>query len=137
MTETMLYRLGESYLDEGRPLDALNVVSPIEAELTRNRAGLLLLGRGYYHSAQLERAQLTFERLVELDPTDAYARFLLGRTLERRSCPVEARTHYRIAAALSDDPEYHDRLALVTDQLERSSAAAAEADVPIEADRAR
>ena len=108
------YRLAQAYLDDGAPLAALESVRTVEEELAGSAAGLLLLARAYYRSAQLGRAERAFARLVELDPTDDYARFALGRTLERQSRPEEAAAHYRIAAALSPRPDYLDRLAAVT-----------------------
>ncbi len=107
------YLLAQTYLDDGAPLAALETVRAVEQELAGSAAGLLLLARAYYHSAQLGRAERAFARIVELDPTDDYARFALGRTLERQSRPAEAAAHYRIAAALSPRPDYLERLAAV------------------------
>ncbi|MFD0886350.1 disulfide bond formation protein DsbA, partial [Streptosporangium algeriense] len=59
-------------------------------------------------SAQLGRARQTLEPLVERAPGDHYARFLLGRTLERSNRPGEALPHLRLAAAMSADPAYAD-----------------------------
>jgi cytochrome c-type biogenesis protein CcmH/NrfG len=117
------YRFAQAHLDAGEPLEALAMLRPLEDELAGHAAGLLLLGRGYYHSAQLERAQRAFERVVELDPSDAHARFLLGRTLERRSRPAEALVHYRLATAMSDHPDYRDRLELVAARLKGTPSA--------------
>jgi hypothetical protein len=104
------FRLAEAYLDGGDPLQALDMLEPLREELDGNVAGQLLLARAYYHSAQLGRAQVTLERLVDSAPSDHYARFLLGRTLERRSRPADALPHYRLAAAMAPDPEYRERL---------------------------
>jgi Flp pilus assembly protein TadD len=41
-------------------------------------------------------------------PTDAYARLVLGRTLQRRSRHEEARVHLRVAAALAPRPEFRE-----------------------------
>jgi hypothetical protein len=103
-------RLAEAYLDAGDALQALDMLSPLHQELDGNHAGQLLLARAYYHSAQLGRAQTTLERLVDSAPSDHYARFLLGRTLERRHRPAAALMHYRLAAAMATNPEYHERL---------------------------
>lgn len=121
MDEAVRYRLAQAYVDDGRPLEALELLRPVEQELTDTAAGLLLLGRAYYHSAQLKHAQRTLARLVELDPADAYARFLLGRTLERLSRLPEALTQYRLAVAMADDPEYRDRLALVAARVNQAT----------------
>src|SRR5436309_8939014 len=102
-------RLAEAYLDGGNPLQALDMLAPLHQELDGNDAGQLLLARAYYHSAQLGRAQATLERLVDSAPSDHYARFMLGRTLERRNQAAAAVAHYRLAAAMSADPEYRER----------------------------
>jgi Flp pilus assembly protein TadD len=112
------YRLAQTYLDDGAPLAALETVRPVEAQLAESAAGQLLIARAYFHSAQLGRAEHAFGRLVEMDPTDDFARFALGRTLERQNRPAEAAAHYRIAAALSPRPEYLERLAALTDSRE-------------------
>jgi Flp pilus assembly protein TadD len=108
MQETERYRLAEVYLDAGDPLEALSLLEPLAHELRRHAGGQLLLGRAYYHSAQLARAQDALERAVEMAPTDAYARLVLGRTLQRRSRHEEARVHLRVAAALDPRPEFRE-----------------------------
>lgn len=111
-------RLAEAYLEGGDPLQALDMLEPLHEELDGHSAGQLLLARAYYHSAQLGRAQATLEHLVELAPTDHYARFLLGRTLERRNRPAEALTHYQLALAMTGRAEYRDRVELVRARLQ-------------------
>jgi Flp pilus assembly protein TadD len=106
LQETERYRLAELHLETGDPLEALRLLEPLADELRTHAAGQLLLGRAYYHSAQLARAQDAFERVVEMAPTDAYARFALGRTLQRRSRHDEAEVHFRVAAALDPRPEF-------------------------------
>lgn len=60
----------------------------------------LLLARAYFHSAQLGRAAQVASLVVEQDPTDGYARQLLGRSLERAGRKDEAAGHLRVARAL-------------------------------------
>jgi hypothetical protein len=43
---------------------------------------------------------------VEDCPTDVWARFALGRALERQSRYAEALPHLRLAAVMSGDPEH-------------------------------
>ena len=107
MSEMERYRLAEGFLDIGKPLEALDLLEPMAAQLA-GASGQLLLGRAYFHSAQLNRARAALERSVELAPTDAYARFVLGRTLQRQSRHDEAATHFRVAAALDPRPEFCD-----------------------------
>jgi Flp pilus assembly protein TadD len=113
------YRLAELHLDMRDPLETLKLLEPMADELREHAAGQLLLGRAYYHSAQLGKAQEALERAVSLAPTDAYVRFILGRTLQRRSRHAEAGVQFRIAAALDGRPEYSEH----RDANERDTAA--------------
>jgi Flp pilus assembly protein TadD len=100
------YQLGLAYVADGDGLAAARVLEPaVEAEPT-SAALWTLLGRAYFIAARLRRAEAAFERVLELDPTDDHARFGLGRTLERQSRHDEALAQYRIAAALSPDPDH-------------------------------
>jgi Flp pilus assembly protein TadD len=59
------------------------------------------LGRAYYNSGQHERSRETFEQLLELDPSAHYAHFALGQSFKQLGRPREARTHLKLAVALS------------------------------------
>lgn len=108
MHETDRYRLATALLEAGDPLGALDLLEPMADQLDDMAAGQLLLGRAYYHSAQLQRAEKALVRVVDLAPTDAYARFVLGRTLQRQSRHAEAAVQFRVAAALDDNPEFRE-----------------------------
>jgi Flp pilus assembly protein TadD len=60
----------------------------------------LLLARAYYHSAQLGRAEQVLLGILEREPNEAYARLLMGRTLQRQRRHDEARGHIALAKAL-------------------------------------
>lgn len=69
------------------------------------------LGRAYFNSGQAERARGTFEALLEIDPSSHYAHYAIGQCLKRLGRVDRARTHLRLAAALSpDDPLYSGAL---------------------------
>lgn len=70
----------------------------------------LLAGRAYLFSAQFQRAELAFLRVIELDPSDHYARLALGRTLQRQGRLDEAQTQVRLAATMYPDPAYQEAL---------------------------
>ncbi|MFJ8025755.1 tetratricopeptide repeat protein [Streptomyces sp. NPDC096311] len=78
---------------------AARILDRLVQDFPDDNALRLLLGRAYYHSAQLKQAEATVRRLIERDPADAYAHLLLGRTLERQSRADEAAPYLRIAAA--------------------------------------
>jgi tetratricopeptide (TPR) repeat protein len=77
------------------------------------------LGRAYYNSGQHARAAEAFESLLEVDPSAHYAHYALGQSLKQLGRPREARTHLRLAVALSPKSRLYqaalDRLGLMTE----------------------
>ncbi|CAN5792238.1 hypothetical protein BH24CHL6_BH24CHL6_13690 [soil metagenome] len=72
------------------------------------------LGRAYYNSGQHARAEDAFRELLELDPSAAYGHFGLGQSLKQLGRRDEARTHLRLAVALSPDSTlYRNALARI------------------------
>ena len=59
------------------------------------------LGRAYHHAGQFELARATFEALLEVDPSAHWAHFALATSLRKLDRAPEARTHLRMAIALS------------------------------------
>lgn len=110
------YRAAAVLYDAGDPLGAARELEPLLDQDEPAKSVLELAGRAFFRSAQLARAEDAFSRLVERDPTDAYARFALGRTLERLSRAAEAATCYRIAVAMDPKADYVEALDRVTDQ---------------------
>ncbi|HEV8562012.1 MAG TPA: tetratricopeptide repeat protein [Actinophytocola sp.] len=104
------FRRAESLVAQRRPLDALAALAPVLDAEPDKPSVHLLAGRAYLGSAQLRRAEAAFQRVIELDPTDHYARFALGRTLQRLGRYPEAQTQLRIAAAMHPVPEYQEAL---------------------------
>jgi Flp pilus assembly protein TadD len=100
------FRQAEALVERRRPLDALKALEPLLNDEPDKPSVQLLAGRAYFHSAQLKRAERAFTRVLELDPTDHYARFVLGRTLQRLGRFVEALAQLRMASAMNPVPEY-------------------------------
>jgi tetratricopeptide (TPR) repeat protein len=67
------------------------------------RKGSILepLGRAYHHAGQFDRARETFDALLEVDPSAHWAHFALAASLRKLDRIAEARTHLRLAIALS------------------------------------
>ena len=65
------------------------------------------LGRAYHHSGQFERARETFEALVAIDPSAHWAHFALSESLRKLGRVDEARTHLKLAMALSPRTELY------------------------------
>ncbi|MGH3931047.1 MAG: tetratricopeptide repeat protein [Pseudonocardiaceae bacterium] len=104
------FRLAESLVAERRPLEALRELRPVLAAEPDAPSVQLLAGRAYLQSAQLRRAEESFLRVLEHNPSDHYARFALGRTLQRQSRLEEARAQLAMAAAMNPTPAYHEAL---------------------------
>jgi Flp pilus assembly protein TadD len=73
------------------------------------------LGRAYHHSGQFELARQTFEALLDLDPSAHWAHFALAASLRKLDRVAEARTHLRLAVALSPGSELYRRALLRLD----------------------
>jgi Flp pilus assembly protein TadD len=104
------YRWACRLLSSGDPHSALQVLRPLLDSETGNPAVLLVGARAAFDSAQVERAETLFRRIIELDPSDLYAHAGLGRTLQRRHRHREALPYLRIASALSPEPWYAEAL---------------------------
>ncbi len=115
--EVRWLRQAEALMDARDPLGALWTLRPLLADHGDDPAVRLLAARAYFGSAQLGRAGETLEALLERTPGDHYARFLLGRTLERANRLPEALPHLRLAAAMSPEPDYVDALDRVENRL--------------------
>jgi Flp pilus assembly protein TadD len=111
------FRRAETLLSQRRPLEALRELAAVVEQAPDTPSVQLLAGRAYLGSAQLKRAESAFLRVIELDPADHYARFALGRTLQRQGRLVEAKTQLRLATAMSPLPEYQEALGEVSARL--------------------
>ncbi|MDQ3826510.1 MAG: tetratricopeptide repeat protein, partial [Actinomycetota bacterium] len=94
------FRLAESLVLQRRPLEALRELAPVLDAEPDAPSVQLLAGRAYLQSAQLRRAEEAFLRVLDHNPSDHYARFALGRTLQRLSRLEEARAQLAMAVAM-------------------------------------
>ena len=104
------FRRAERLLADRRPLDAVQALGPVLDSRPDDASVQLLAGRAYFDSAQLRRAEEAFTRVLELNPADHYARFALGKTLQRQSRLAEALAQLKMAAAMDPRPEYQEAL---------------------------
>jgi predicted Zn-dependent protease len=104
------FRRAEMLIARNRPLDALQALGPVLADHPDHVSVQLLAGRAYLNSAQLHRAEEAFARVVDLDPADHYARFALGKALQRQGRLAEAHAQLKMAAAMDPRPEYQEAL---------------------------
>lgn len=104
------YRRAEMLIADRRPLDALAALTPVLESQPDDVSVQLLAGRAYLNSAQLQRAEHAFVRVLDLDPADHYARFALGKALHRQGRLAEAHAQLKMAAAMDPRPEYQEAL---------------------------
>lgn len=76
------------------------------------------LGRSYHHSGQFELARETFEALLDVDPSAHWAHFALAASLRKLDRVPEARTHLRLAVALSPGSSLYRQALAKVDPLE-------------------
>jgi Flp pilus assembly protein TadD len=95
-----LFRRGSAFLAAGHPAQAaLLLVRALRIEPQKNSIREAL-GRAYFALDDFERATGEFATIVADTPTDDYARFALGTSLQRLGRLDEARAQLKIARAL-------------------------------------
>ena len=100
------YQQAWSLIEASAPLKAIEILDPALSAEPDSASLRTLRAWAYFKSAQLGRAEADLTRLVERDPTDVWARFALGRVLERQSRYADALPHLRLAAVMSGDAEH-------------------------------
>ena len=96
-----LLQRGTALLAHRHAAQAAVVLARAAAIEPRKGSILEPLGRALFMSGQLDRAVETFETLLEIDPSNHYAHYALGRSLVRLGRRTEARTHLKLAVALA------------------------------------
>ena len=101
MTEAYeLYQEGRRRLKGGMAAQAtvaLEKARRLEPEKASIREAL---GIAYFRIRRWDAAEAEFRALLELSPTDHYAHYALGRTLEKQGREAEANGHYKLASRM-------------------------------------
>jgi Flp pilus assembly protein TadD len=96
-----LLQRGQALLERRHFAQAAIVLQRADRQEPAKGSILEALGRAYFNSGQAERAHTTFEALLEIEPSSHYAHFAIGQSLKRLGRTAPARTHLRLALALS------------------------------------
>lgn len=94
------FRYGQELLESRFPREAARVLQKVVDTEPGHGGAWELVGRAHFAAAHLEPAEEAFRRLVELEPTSAWAHTALGLTLDRQSRHREGAVQHRIAAGL-------------------------------------
>lgn len=97
------YKYGVELLESRFPRDAARVLRRVVDYSPENPEGWELLGRAYFAAALLGPAEEAFRRLIDLEPTNAWAHTALGLALSRQGRHAEGDEFHRIADALGGD----------------------------------
>jgi tetratricopeptide (TPR) repeat protein len=96
-----LLQRGQALLDRRHFAQAAIVLERADRQEPAKGSILEALGRAYFNSGQTERARSTFEALLDIEPSSHYAHYAIGQSLKRLGRTDQARTHLRLAVALS------------------------------------
>jgi Flp pilus assembly protein TadD len=107
-----LFREGQKRLRNGLtaqatvPLERAKRLEPQKASIRE------ALGIAYFRLRRWEEAEREFRTITdELDPTDDYAHYALGRALERQGRNAEANGHYKLASSMKPgSDQYSSRI---------------------------
>ena len=107
-----LFQQGRERLRKGMaaqatvPLEKAKRLEPEKASIRE------ALGIAYFRLARWQDAEREFRTIVEeLSPTDHYAHYALGRSLERQGKTAEANGHYKLASSMNPGSEtYSSRI---------------------------
>src|SRR3954462_6225700 len=100
------FREGKQRIRRGMPAQA---TVPLEKakRLEPGKASIReALGIAYFRLARWKEAEQEFRTIVEeLEPTDDYAHYALGRALEQQGRDAEANGHYKLASSMKPGSE--------------------------------
>jgi Flp pilus assembly protein TadD len=83
------------------PLEKAKRLEPDKASIRE------ALGIAYFRLQRWNEAEAEFRAVLELSPTDDYAHYALGRTLEHQGRTAEANGHYKLASSMAPQTEHY------------------------------
>ena len=106
-----LFQQGRAHLRSGMSAQATVALEKAK-RLEPDKASIReALGIAYFRIQRWQEAEAEFRAVLELSPTDDYAHYALGRSLEKQGRDAEANGHYKLASSLRPGSErYADRI---------------------------
>ena len=106
-------RRGRELLEGGRAAEAIAPLERARGLEPRRGSVLEVLGRAYYNNGMAGKAKLLFEEALEIDPTNAFARYALALCMWVDGERIKAVGQLRLAVAMEPG------CALYVEELER------------------
>jgi Flp pilus assembly protein TadD len=105
------FQRGRAHLKDGMAAQATVALEKAK-KLEPDKASIReALGIAYFQIQRWQEAEAEFRAVLELSPTDDYAHYALGRSLEKQGRDAEANGHYKLASSLSPESEtYAERI---------------------------
>jgi Flp pilus assembly protein TadD len=114
MSETYdLYQQGREHLAAGHAAQATVALEKAKKREPRKASIREALGIAYFRIQRWQEAEREFRAMLDLAPTDDYAHYALGRSLEKQGKDTEANGHYKLASSLR--PGHDDYAARIRD----------------------
>ena len=102
MSETYnLYRQGQRHMAAGMNAQATVALEKAKRREPAKASIREALGIAYFRIRRWKEAEEEFRACLEIAPTNDYAHYALGRSLEKQGRMNEANGHYKLASSLS------------------------------------
>ena len=106
-----LFKKGQEHLRKGRAAQATVALESAKRREPEKASIREALGIAYFRIQRWAEAEAEFRKVLELSPTDDYAHYALGRTLEKQGKTHEANGHYKLASTMvPGSKRYADRV---------------------------
>jgi len=102
-----LFQQGRTHLRKGRAAQATVALEKAKRREPDKASIREALGIAYFRIQRYDEAEREFRAMLELSPTDDYAHYGLGRSLEKLGRTKEANGHYKLASSLRPGTEQY------------------------------
>ena len=95
------FQEGRRRLKDGMPAQATVPLERAKRLEPRKASIREALGIAYFRLRRWPEAEAEFRAVLDLSPTDPYAHYALGRSLEKQGRESEANGHYKLASSMA------------------------------------
>jgi Flp pilus assembly protein TadD len=124
MSETtyQLFQQGRAHLKKGMAAQATVALEKAKKREPDKASIREALGIAYFRIRRWKEAEAEFRACLEIAPTNDYAHYALGRSLEKQGRMNEANGHYKLASSLRPgSTTYSSRILNLDDEREDRS----------------